>query len=152
MEPLMFSFDVACPQERAFELWANRIQSWWPTDHTVSGRADVTVVLETGVGGRIFERTPDGQEHDWGEVTAWEPPRQLSYLWHIGSDRSDATSVTVRFVPNDSGDTTVHIEHGGWERLGSRGEERRKRNSAGWQSLVAYYINAASTTTKEKSS
>ncbi len=150
MEPLLFSFEVGCPQERAFDLWANRIETWWPTDHTVSGRDDVKVVLEPGIGGRIFERTPDGEEHDWGEVTGWEPPRQLSYLWHIGSDRSDATSVTVRFVPNGLGNTTVIIEHDGWERLGARADERRKRNSAGWQSLVVHYIKAAATTVKEK--
>ncbi len=150
MEPLTFSFEVACTQKRAFELWTNQIKTWWPTDHTVSGRKDVTVILESGVGGRIFERTPEGVEHDWGEVTTWEPPQKLSYLWHIGSDRSDATTVTIRFVPKGIGETIVQIEHDGWERLGSRAEERRNRNSAGWQSLVAYYITAISTTLKEE--
>ncbi|MEI6407704.1 MAG: SRPBCC domain-containing protein [Actinomycetes bacterium] len=149
MEPLTFSFEVACPQERAFDLWANRIKTWWPSDHTVSGRKDVTVILESGVGGRIFERTPEGEEHDWGEVTAWEPPQQLSYLWHLGSDRSDATTVTVMFVPNGPEETIVRIEHDGWERLGSRAEERRNRNSAGWQSLVNYYVTATLTTSEE---
>jgi len=149
MEPLTFSFEVACPQERAFDLWANRIKTWWPSDHTVSGRKDVTVILESGVGGRIFERTPEGEEHEWGEVTAWEPPQQLSYLWHLGSDRSDATTVTVMFVPNGPEETIVRIEHDGWERLGSRAEERRNRNSAGWQSLVNYYVTATLTTSEE---
>ncbi len=150
MEPLTFSFEVACSQKKAFELWTNQIKIWWPTDHTVSGRKDVTVILESGVGGRIFERTPEGEEHDWGEVTAWEPPQRLSYLWHIGSDRSDATTVTIRFVPKGIGETIVQIEHDGWERLGSRAEERRNRNSAGWQSLVTYYMTAISTTFKEE--
>ncbi|CAB4900151.1 unannotated protein [freshwater metagenome] len=152
MEPLVFSFEVACPQERAFDLWANRIETWWPSDHTVSGRDDLTVVLESGVGGRIFERTPEGEEHDWGEVTAWEPPQQLSYLWHLRSDRSDATFVTVRFVPNGPDDTTIEIEHDGWERLGSYAEDRRNRNSAGWQTLMPHYLNAASSTSEEKQS
>lgn len=152
MEPLRFSFEVSCPQARAFELWANRIDTWWPSDHTVSGRSGVTVVLEPGVGGRIFERTLEGDEHDWGEVTAWEPPQQLSYLWHLGSDRSDATSVTVRFVPNGRDGTTVEIEHDGWERLGTRAEDRRNRNSAGWQSLVPHYLIASSSTSKEQQS
>jgi uncharacterized protein YndB with AHSA1/START domain len=147
MEPLKFSFEVACPQERAFELWASRIDTWWPTNHTISGSKDVKVVLESGVGGRIFERTPKGEEHEWGEVTVWEPPRQLSYLWHIGSDRSDATSVTVRFLSKGPSDTTVQIEHDGWERLGARAEERRNRNSDGWQSLVKYYQAATSSVT-----
>ena len=152
MEPLRFSFEVSCPQSRAFELWTNRIDTWWPSDHTVSGHAGLTVVLEPGVGGRIFERTLEGDEHDWGEVTAWEPPQQLSYLWHLASDRSDATSVTVRFVPNGRDGTTVEIEHAGWERLGTLAEDRRNRNSAGWQSLVPHYLIASSSTSKEQQS
>ena len=78
-DPLRVSFDVACPPDRAFALWTGRIDTWWPADHTVTGGHDLTVVLEPGVGGRIFERTPEGVEHDWGEVTVWEPPGRLGY-------------------------------------------------------------------------
>jgi uncharacterized protein YndB with AHSA1/START domain len=31
----------------------------------------------------FYERTPDGAEHDWGEVLAWEPPRRLVSTWHL---------------------------------------------------------------------
>ena len=32
-----------------------------------------------------------GVEHDWGDVTVWEPPTRLGYTWHLNRDRSDAT-------------------------------------------------------------
>jgi uncharacterized protein YndB with AHSA1/START domain len=71
-------------------------------------------------GGRIYERTPAGDEHEWGEVLVWEPPRRLSYLWHLRFDRADATEVEITFTP--AGDrTTVAIVHRGWERLGAKG-------------------------------
>ena len=35
------------------------IGTWWPRDHTVTGDPDLRVVMETGVGGRIFERTAE---------------------------------------------------------------------------------------------
>jgi hypothetical protein len=38
-----------------------------------------------------FERTPEGVEHDWREVLAWEPPHRLACLWHLGTDRSRGT-------------------------------------------------------------
>ena len=72
IEPLRFEFDVACALEHAFDVWTARIAQWWPLDHTVSVAEGLDVVLEPKVGGRIFERTPDGIEHVWGEVTAWE--------------------------------------------------------------------------------
>jgi hypothetical protein len=93
------SFDVACSSEHAFSMWTARIGSWWPPDHTVSAEADVAVVLQAGVGGRIYERTPDGREHDWGEITAWEPPARWPTFgisaapgrtpprWRFGSSR-----------------------------------------------------------------
>jgi hypothetical protein len=71
--PLRITFEVACAAEHAFDVWTSRIGTWWPTDHTVTGQRDLLVVLEGEVGGRIFERTSDGVEHDWGEVTDWEP-------------------------------------------------------------------------------
>ena len=55
--------------------------------------------------GRVYERTPDGTEHDWGEVEVWDPPRRLVYLWHIYGERADATRVEIRFIR--SGDTTT---------------------------------------------
>jgi uncharacterized protein YndB with AHSA1/START domain len=138
-EPLTLSFDVACPVEHAFDVWTARIGSWWPADHTVTGRTDLEVVLQSGVGGRIYERTPDGVEYDWGEVTIWEPPTLLGYLWHIGSDRAAATEVQIRFVAVGDGATRVEIEHRGWERLGEAADERRAQNRGGWQALLPRY-------------
>jgi hypothetical protein len=143
-DPLTLGFEVDCPPGRAFELWTTRISTWWPPDHTVTGRKDLTVVLEPYVGGRIFERTPDGERHDWGEVTVWEPPDRLGYLWHLRGDRVDATEVSVRFVPLGDDGTLVQIEHSGWDRLGGQAEEWRGRNEFGWRTLLPHYLTAAS--------
>jgi uncharacterized protein YndB with AHSA1/START domain len=101
----------------------------------------MTVAFEPHVGGRIFERTSDGVVHKWGEVLIWEPPNRLSYLWHIYGDRSDATEVDVSFAAEGE-ITKVTIVHRGWEGLGARGEELRRRNRQGWAGLIAYYERA----------
>ena len=137
--PLRMSVDVACSVEHAFTVWTSRIDAWWPRDHTVTGQADL-VVLQTGVGGRIYERTSDGVEHDWGEVTVWKPPTQLAYLWHLGADRADATEVEIRFLAQGEGATRIEIEHRGWQRLGPSGDEWRDRNRAGWQTLLPHFL------------
>lgn len=96
-DPLRITFEVDCPPQHAFRVWTSKIGSWWPRDHTVSGDP-AEVVLERGAGGRIYERTASGERHEWGEVTVWEPARRLSYLWHLGRDRSSATEVDIHFV------------------------------------------------------
>ena len=149
--PLRMTFYVACSVEHAFTVWTSGIGTWWPRDHTVTGQADLVIVLESGVGGRIYERTPDGAEHDWGEVTVWKPPTQLVYQWHLSRDRADATEVEIRFVAQESREsqgndgavsTRIEIEHRGWERLGADGDVWRTRNRVGWQSLLPHYLTA----------
>ncbi|MEA2133363.1 MAG: hypothetical protein QOC68_1272 [Solirubrobacteraceae bacterium] len=138
MEPLQLAFTVGCPPERAFAVWAERTSLWWPKSHSVSADPALTVTFEPRPGGRIFERTPAGHEHDWGEVVAWEPPRRLAYLWHLRQDRADATHVEVSFAAADDG-TAVTIVHSGWERLGGRGPGSRERNQRGWAGLVPHF-------------
>jgi uncharacterized protein YndB with AHSA1/START domain len=143
IEPIRLAFDVDCPVEQAFEVWTTRIAQWWPKDHTVSAEEDLTVVLEGRRGGRIFERRATGVEHDWGEITIWEPPSRLGYTRHLNRDRSDATDVEISFVARDEASTRVEIEHRGWERLGADGEPWRERNHGGWATLLPHYIAAA---------
>lgn len=100
--------------------------------------------LEGRVGGRIYERTPTGVEHDWGEVTAFEPPRRLAYLWHIRRDRADATEVEISFRAVEERRTRVEIVHLGWERLGEAAETWRDRNVRAWETLLPSYQQAVS--------
>jgi uncharacterized protein YndB with AHSA1/START domain len=141
MEALELDFTVACSPEHAFEVWTDRISQWWPKGHSVSSDPELDVVIEPRLGGRIYERTSAGDEHDWGEVTIWEPPRVFGYLWHIAQDRSDATDVQVRF--DAEGDQTrVKIVHEGWERLGAKGPELQSRNRDGWAGVIPRYERA----------
>jgi uncharacterized protein YndB with AHSA1/START domain len=146
MEPLEIEFTVACSPDHAFAVWTDRISQWWPKGHSVSKDPELDVVIEPRPGGRIYERTSAGDEHDWGEVTAWEPPRVLRYLWHLAQDRDDATEVEVRFNP-DADQTRVTILHEGWERLGEKGADLRGRNRKGWAGVIPSYeevVNASS--------
>ncbi|HYI23226.1 MAG TPA: SRPBCC domain-containing protein [Candidatus Limnocylindrales bacterium] len=138
LEPIHIRFDVDCDARQAFDLWTTRTSLWWPVSHTVSTEGGFEVIFEPRPGGRIFERTPDGTEHEWGEVLEWEPPRRLVYLWHLRADRADATEVEIRFTTRPMG-TQVEIEHRGWDRLGAASIPRREANLAGWGGLLPHY-------------
>ena len=141
VEPIEIQFEVACSPEHAFDTWANKTSLWWPRSHSMTSAPGLVVTFESRPGGRIYERAPDGAEHDWGEVLAWEPPHRLAYLWHLGTDRSRATEVDISFTGDDT--TTVTIIHRGWERLGADGPGWRQRNLGGWGGLLPPYKQAA---------
>jgi uncharacterized protein YndB with AHSA1/START domain len=140
-DPLRMTFDVACDAEHAFAIWTARISTWWPRDHTISGQAE-QIVLQAGVGGRIYERAADGTEHEWGEVTAWQPPARLGYLWYLGREPADATEVEIRFTAQGAEQTRIEITHRGWERLGQAAGPWRDRNLSAWQTLLPHYLTA----------
>jgi len=131
IEPLRMSFVVECPVDHAFDVWTKA--TWWPASHTMTGDP-ADVVFEARSGGRIFERTHDGREVDFGEVTEVDPPRLIRYLWHMRTDRDNATQVEITFTDRGDDTTLVGIEHTGWQTV-----EWRDRNQAGWDGLLPHY-------------
>ena len=71
-------------------------------------------------------------------------------LWHIRTDRADATEVEIRFHDQGEDRTRVEIEHRGWERLGSRGAGRRTVNRAGWDGVLQDYVRVCSRVATER--
>lgn len=142
MDAIIREFEVAATVERAFSVWTAKASTWWPREHTLAGEDHVEVVFEPEVGGRIYERTSAGEELEWGQVMTWDPPRRVSYLWHLFCDRSEATEVVVSFVPTPDGRTRVTIQQSGFERLGADAARRRERTDVAWQHLGDLYRRA----------
>lgn len=127
---------VEASVETAFETFTRRIGDWWPVEtHSIGGDSVVAVVLEERVGGRLFERSRDGEEADWADVLVWEPPSRVVLRWRVNPDR-EPTEVEVRFTPDADG-TRVDLEHRGWERTGD--EEGRAHYDSGWNAVLDRY-------------
>jgi hypothetical protein len=141
-EPIQLEFTVGCTPAEAFDTWTRRISMWWPKQHTRSRELDARVVLEPRVGGRLFERTSNGEEFHWGSVTAWDRPHRLGYLWHVTSPPDEATRVEIHFADVGDGTTRVTILHSGFDRLGDKGPPRREGNLKYWETLVPSFTTA----------
>jgi hypothetical protein len=141
-DPLEIELELRCSADHAFATWTERFGLWWPAGHTASGDPEASVHLEPRLGGRIFERAGNGREIDWGEVTVWDPPRRLGYLWHIRRTREAATDVLVHFEDTRDG-SRIRIEHTGWERLGDEGPSWRDANRGGWAGLLPHFAATA---------
>jgi uncharacterized protein YndB with AHSA1/START domain len=131
--PLRVSFGVHCSAARAFDVWTSQISAWWPTGCSASGERAPRIVLEPWIGGRIYERTSEGVELDWGEVVEWEPPRRLVYRWRLHECRADATEVAVSFIQRRNSTTRVRIEHRDWQHLCSRRSGREAAEEEMWR-------------------
>ncbi len=142
IEPLEVSVVVQCDAAHAFAVFTASTSLWWPVSHSVSHQPGLAVTFEPRTGGRLFERAPDGTEFDWGEITLWDPPQRLAYLWHLGADRSLATQVRIEFVSLTADSTRVEIMHSGWDGLGDLGPARRDRNQRGWGGLLPHFVAA----------
>jgi uncharacterized protein YndB with AHSA1/START domain len=137
------SITVGVPIESAFEIFTAEIGAWWPlaSKSVTQGEAE-TVVVEPAVGGRVYERSRNGDEHRWGEVLVWEPPFRFAFSWHPGRPAETAQEVDVRLRPAEEL-TRVDLEHRGWESLVGPGEQIPDHFDSGWdEALTSYTAHA----------
>lgn len=139
---IMKSVQVGCSVEDAFRVFTENIGSWWPLATKSVGLEDaVNLVVEPRPGGRVYEQVRGGEEHEWGEVLAWEPPRRLVFSWHPGRARETGQEVEVRFGATGN-ETRVELEHRGWERLVGRTGEVPAHFVSGWEEALGRYADA----------
>jgi len=125
--------------ERAFRVWTEQIGTWWPANHSLSGDPKTQVFIEGKVGGRFYERAPDGVEYDWGVVEVWEPPYRLAFTWYLGSSSALPTRVEVHFVALNENETRLELEHRGPELIGELWWLNKSRYNASWDKVLSKY-------------
>ena len=104
---------VRCTPEHAFTVFTERIGDWWPFDgHSLFDDKAEAVVFEPHVGGRVYERSAEGEEGLWGTLTVWDPPRGFTMTWHPGRGEETAQELELRFSP-EGGGTRVDLVHTG---------------------------------------
>lgn len=140
--PVRKQIVVDAPPERAFRVFTERMDLWWPSGHHIGTSPLAKVVLETRPEGRWYEVGEDGAECNWGRVLAWEPPRRLVLAWQIDGtwkyDPDLVTEVEVRFVAEGANRTRVELEHRDLARFGAAAEAVRKsvESEGGWPLIL----------------
>ncbi len=141
---------VDAPQERAFAVFTEGMDTWWPRSHKIGAAALDRAVLEGREGGRWYERDVDGSECNWGKVLVWEPPSRLVLAWQITGewayDAAFVTELEVTFVADGPNRTLVEVHHHGLDAYGDQAADmgREFNSPAGWPSLLAAFAQAAS--------
>jgi uncharacterized protein YndB with AHSA1/START domain len=147
-EPIRVSVTVAVPIEQAWEVFTTGMPDWWPVrTHSRAADEDAVperLVIETRVGGEIYEQTGGVRRH-WARIHTWEPPRALGYTWAVVPG-NPPTEVRVTFEEVDDG-TLVEVAHGGWEAYAEREERMRTSygGEGGWPSVLGAFATHVGT-------
>lgn len=145
-DELKTSIQVQVPRDEAFSAFVDRLGAWWPQQFTFSEDDFETAIIEPQAGLRWFERDKGGEELEWGEVRAWEPPERILLSWQIGPDRTQeepgrASEVEVRFAAAGPSTTEITVTHRDFAKHGEGGEEMRAgmASEQGWPGLLERY-------------
>lgn len=143
--PVMRTINVSAPVDKAFKVFTEGMGAWWPLEvHSLYLERAETVTFDPVVGGRVTERSADGEEANWAEVLVYEPPSRFVLAWKPNTSPAPPTRLEVTFTPDGSG-THVELTHSGWELLGDEWEEARSSYSEGWIRTLERYARAAET-------
>jgi hypothetical protein len=137
-EPITHEYLLRCSPEHAFDAYAVRIGDWWPAMYSADASTFSGVSIEPHVGGAVLEEHRDGETHRWGEVTAWERGRLLSYTSTLAQTRESPSVIMVRFSPAGAGCRMI-FEHGGWNERNQ--DDRRKFGD--WPLILARFVELA---------
>ena len=138
LAPITKTITVDASVETAFETFTRQIQSWWPTSHSNFKDELDGILFEGREGGRVYERNGEGEEADWADVLAWEPPARFLLRWRVNPERGP-TEVEVRFVP-ENGRTRVDLEHRGWDEIGDAAG--RAGYDPGWDYVLGHFVDS----------
>jgi uncharacterized protein YndB with AHSA1/START domain len=124
--PIIKTIEVPCSQQKAFEVFLNEMDTWWPlgkfTISAMRGAPAKAIRIETKPGGRILEIASDGTEYSWGTIKSYDPPAFVSMDFHIappGDETADARSLLeVRFTALGNKGTRVVLTQSNWEAFG----------------------------------
>jgi uncharacterized protein YndB with AHSA1/START domain len=148
--PVRKSVLVHATPEKAFAVFTDGINRWWPKSHGIGASPIKESIIEPFVGGRWYTPCEDGTEAVVGHVRIWEPGKRFVMSWEISAEwkpdsrAQSASEVEVRFVADGAGRTRVELEHRNFERMGAAaGEKMRSGVDGGWPSLLELFAKEA---------
>jgi len=149
--PVRKNVRVRANAARAFKVFTEGLDTWWPRTHHAGSSLMTKAVIEGRVGGRVYSAQVDGTDWQWGQILAWEPPVrfvmawQLTPQWKIEPDLARCSELEVTFTPFADGSTLVELEHRNFERHGEGGANMRGQvdSPGGWGQLMSLFKTEA---------
>ena len=153
--PVRKSITVQATVERAFRVFTEEFDSWWPRSHHIGKSPMKRAIVEGRPGGRCYTEQENGTDCDWGTVVVWEPPHrfvmawQITGQWQFEPDLAKSSEVEVRFTRQPDGATRVDLEHRDLHRHGADANTVRTAVDSpnGWGGLLDLFAARVQQTT-----
>ena len=146
--PVRKSLEVNTTQAHAFDVFTNRLDTWWPKSHGIGSTPVKQSFIEPRKGGRWYTTHEDGSEIVVGHMKVWEPPHRIVLSWEISAnwkpDPSVASEVEIIFTAVGTQTTRVELEHRNFEALGQEGGVKMRGSvDGGWPGLLELFKKQA---------
>jgi len=157
LEPIVKKIEVPCGQAKAFKIFIEEMETWWPMDKfTVSvmaGGKAAGIRVEAKAGGKIIEVSADGTEYYWGTIKSYDPYSGFAMDFHIPHpdhmpcppDHAGGgeTFVELSFVPMEGNRTLVQLTQSNFEALGEMAVGVHGGYGGGWNMIfIGAYAQA----------
>ena len=140
IEPLIRTIEVPCSQKNAFEVFLDKMDTWWPlgkfTVSAMAGQPARAIRVDARVGGQIIEVGGDGTEVVWGNILTLERHSRLALDFHIPQPGDVVTTrplLELDFEALGPTQTRVTLTQSNFEALGDMGAPVRGGYDFGWK-------------------
>ncbi len=132
IEPLIKTFEVPCSQKNAFEVFVDKMDTWWPlgkfTVSAMAGSPAKGIRVDAREGGQIVEIGADGTEVLWGTILTLDRYSRITMDFHIPRPGDVVTTrplLELDFQALGPALTRVTLRQSNFEALGDMGAQVR---------------------------
>ena len=145
------SITVDAPIDRAFHVFTQEMQTWWPPEHHLLDAQLAEMVVEPRVGGDVYDVGTDGSKCRWARVLEYDPPNlfvfswDINLQWEVETDLERTSEVAISFTAEGENRTRVDLEHRKLDRHGEGWEKMRDAVGSpdGWGMGLRRFAEAA---------
>jgi uncharacterized protein YndB with AHSA1/START domain len=145
------SITVDAPIDRAFHVFTQEMQTWWPPEHHLLDAQLAEMVVEPRVGGDVYDVGTDGSTCRWARVLEYDPPNlfvfswDINLQWEVETDLERTSEVAITFTAEGENRTRVELEHRKLDRHGEGWEKMRDAVGSpdGWGVGLRRFAEAA---------
>ncbi len=147
MDSISREIEVGIAVDKAFSIFVEDINNWWPQEYTWSQEKLNEIKIEGWENGLCTEMGPFNFRCDWGRVTEFVENKRLRIKWQISPNREpvpdpeSASDLHLEFVASHDSDSLIKFEHSNFEnhKNGAKKYREMMDSENGWDYILKRY-------------